>query len=113
MNTAKQASNQQAISKRKVLGVFTRKNQKQYKHTNGQWYPVATTELVDFRTSFSEFLHCKVCVGFEWVTLPNNDFIIAYDGGRIQRTPVPAGTLVRRVSWGSPAMAGQVAVILP
>ena len=108
MNTTKQA-----ISKSKVLGVFTRKNQKQYKHTNGQWYPVATTELVDFRTSFSEFLHCGVHVGFEWIVLPMNDFIVAYGGGQTNRISVPAGTMVRRISNGCPAMAGMVAVILP
>ena len=101
------------LKKSSVVGIYTRKNQKQYRTRRGAWYPVTTTTVVDCMLEFSEFLHCKVRVGFEWITLTTADIIIAYDGGRTYRTPVPAGTLVRRVSWGSPAMAGQVAVILP
>lgn len=101
------------LKKTAVVGVYPRKNVKQYRTRRGAWYPVNSTELVDYMEEFSEFLHCKMRVGFEWATLPTADVIIAYDGGRTCRTPVPAGTRVRRVLSGCPAGAGLVAVILP
>ena len=101
------------LKKSAVAGIYTRKNQKQYRTRRGAWYPVGSTVLVDSIEDFSEFLHFGRAVGFEWITLTSADIIIAYDGGRTYRTSVPAGTLIRRVSNGCPAGAGQVAVILP
>ena len=101
------------LKKTAVVGVYPRKGQKQYRTRRGAWYPVNSTELVDYMEEFSEFLHFGRAVGFEWITLDNDDTLIAYDGGRTSRTPVPEGTRVRRVLSGCPAGAGMVAVILP
>ena len=101
------------LKKDSVVGIYTRKNQKQYRTRRGAWYPVTTTTVVDYMAEFSEFLHSGSAVGFEWTTLTTADIISAYDGGRTYRTPVPAGTRVRRISAGCPAGAGEVAVILP
>ena len=101
------------LKKHAVIGVYPRKGQAQYRTRRGAWYPVKSTELVDCMEEFSEFLYCKLRVGFEWTTLSNDDVIIAYDGGRTCRTPVPAGTRVRRVLSGCPEGAGLAAVILP
>ena len=108
MNTTKQA-----ISKHNVLGVYTRKNQKQYRTRGGAWYPTSSTELVDVQVRFSEFQLFKSPVGFEWLALPSDDTLIAYEGRHTRRTQLPAGTRVRRVLPGYADWAGVVAVILP
>lgn len=101
------------LKKSAVAGIYTRKNQKQYRTRRGAWYPVGSTVLVDSLEDFSEFLYCKLRVGFEWTVVGNDDVIIAYDGGRTSRISVPAGTLIRRISNGCPAGSGQIALILP
>lgn len=110
MNTTKQA-----ISKRNVVGIYPRKGVKQYRSRGGAWYPTSSTELVDVQFQFSEFQLFKSPVGFEWITLPGDDTLIAYGGGQVSRTPLPAGTRVRRVLSDYADWAGivAVAVILP
>ena len=101
------------LKKDSVVGIYTRKNQKQYRTRRGAWYPVSTTVMVDYLAEFSEFQLYRGRVGFEWIILPCDDVLIAYGGGRTYRTRVPAGTRVRRISTGCPAGAGEVAVVLP
>ena len=102
------------LVKSSVVGVYPRKGANQYKTRKGEWHPVASTELVDFKTDFSEFRNAPRGTGDDaWARLEQDDEIRAYDGGQIYRRKVPAGALVRRVAWGCPAMAGTMAVILP
>ena len=101
------------LKKDSVVGIYTRKNQKQYRTRRGAWYPTSSVELVDVQVRFSEFQLFKSPVGCEWVVLPTADTLIAYDGGRTYRTQLPAGTRVRRVLPGYADWAGVVAVILP
>ena len=102
------------IAKSSVVGVYPHKGANQYKTRSGSWYPVASTELVDFETDFSKFRNAPRGTGDAgWEVLESDDVIIAYDSGQTSRTKVPAGALVRRTARGCPAMAGTMAVILP
>lgn len=102
------------LVKSSVVGVYPRKGANQYKTRKGEWHPVASTELVDFKVDFSKFQSAPRGTGDTgWEVLESDDVIISYDSGQTIRTKVPAGALVRRVAWGCPAMAGTMAVILP
>lgn len=86
------------ITRRNVFGAFIRKDVKCYKvktPTGVQWFPVATTIVVDAKTSLS-FLRSEIKfpemeVGSN-IILTEDDVIIYLDSGRICRVNVKKGS---------------------